>query len=421
MAQATIINGWESDQSHISSRRMTAAYMLALLLIALLSASMHYLLNQGVRQQEDAATIVNIAGRQRMLSQRIALLAEDFDAGIESARTDLLDAVNLMERSQNALINHNDLGISSNLSTNASYYYFEGNAPLDQSVRKFIEDTRQFLAAKPGPERHQIQAALHQTALNDLLPSLDRSVSIFESEANERVASTLLMQKIVFISLLMTLTAEALLIFRPIISTVRENANQLYILATHDGLTNLPNRRLFSDTAERLVHLAKRNATQNLAALMIDIDNFKKINDAKGHAAGDAVLKRFADIIRDTLRTTDVFGRVGGEEFALVLPDTNLEGALRVAEKLRKTVEKDFSIKNPHFTISIGVTPLMPSDSNMSDLMHRSDEAMYFAKRQGRNCIGFISDIHPTIFELPSVAPDLGERKVTRATSSINN
>ncbi len=414
MAQTTIIDGWETDRADSASRRMTAAYIAALLLIALLSTSMHYLLNQGMSQQEDVATVINVAGRQRMLSQRIALLAQDVDAGDESARAPLFDAVKLMERSQNALVDHNDLGISSNLSEAAGKLYFTGILPLDQSVRKFVADARQFLDSPPGAARHSIQMALHQSALNDLLPLLDRAVSTFEAEANERVASTLLIQKLVFTGLLMTLVAEALLIFRPVISTVKENANKLYIMATHDSLTNLPNQRLFADTADRLFRLAKRTEDQDLTAIVIDIDNFKKINDSRGHAAGDAVLRRFAEIIRCTLRTTDVFGRVGGEEFAVVLPDTDIKGALWVAERLRSAVEADQFEDNPRFTISLGVTSMMPADISIDGLLHRSDEAVYFAKSQGRNRIGFITAVHPMIYDLSAALkaePFIEERK----------
>jgi len=405
---------WESGRAaDPSSHKMTIAYVLALLLIALLSASMHYLLSYGLSQQEDAATVVNVAGRQRMLSQRIALLAQDVDSGTDAARIPLAEAAALMGRSQDALVHHNDLGISSSLSEAASSFYLAGAAPLDVSVRKFITDARRFLDAAPGAERHKIAVSLHQAALYDLLPSLDRAVSIFESEANERVASILLMQKLIFTALLLTLVAEAVFIFRPVISTVRNHAATLYIMATHDSLTNLPNRRFFTDTADHLMRLTKRSNTQNLAALMVDIDLFKRINDSRGHAAGDAVLKRFADIIRATLRTTDVFGRVGGEEFAIVLPDTHLKAALLVAERLRKAIEDDRFQDNANFTVSIGVSELMPADVTIDGLLQRCDEAMYFAKAQGRNRIGVISDVHPAICDVSHLLPPYtDERKV---------
>jgi diguanylate cyclase (GGDEF)-like protein len=414
MTLSALIKGLESESSaDRSSRNITIAYILALLLIALLSTSMHYLLSQGLRQQEDAATVVNVAGRQRMLSQRIALLADDVDAGIDSARTALADAADLMERSQNALVNRNDLGISSHLSPAASSYYFDGPAPLDEAVRKFVGDAHRFLKMAPGEDRHKLELSLHQTALSGLLPALDRAVSIFAGEANEHVSSTLLMQNVVFVTLLLTLVAEAFFIFRPVISTVRDHANKLYILATRDSLTSLPNHRFFIDTTDRLIRLARRSSNHKLAALVIDIDHFKQINDSRGHAAGDSVLIRFADIIRGTLRATDVFGRIGGEEFAIVLPDTDLKAALLVAEKLRKAVETDRLKDNPVFTISIGVTPLLPADISVDGLLHRADEAMYFAKREGRNRVGFISVVQPMIYDA-AIASAFGteERKV---------
>jgi diguanylate cyclase (GGDEF)-like protein len=111
---------------------------------------------------------------------------------------------------------------------------------------------------------------------------------------------------------------------------------------------------------------------------MIDIDHFKAINDKEGHAAGDAVLKTLADVIRQNVRKSDVAGRVGGEEFAVLLPETTIEAAAGIAERIRSSAEER------GFTLSAGVAAVGPEDK-LERLMARADAALYTAKRDGRN------------------------------------
>ncbi len=156
--------------------RLTAAYVIALTLIAILSGGVHLLLDNVIAEQRDAATIINVAGRQRMLSQRIALLGNDLHQGDETAREPLRDAIALMRRSQDALVRGNDLGISNPLSADASAHYFSGLNPLDMRVRSFLDDAERFLAT--GDEIAFRE--WHLAARDTLLPALDRAVSIFE-------------------------------------------------------------------------------------------------------------------------------------------------------------------------------------------------------------------------------------------------
>ncbi|MDP3333982.1 MAG: GGDEF domain-containing protein, partial [Methylococcaceae bacterium] len=122
--------------------------------------------------------------------------------------------------------------------------------------------------------------------------------------------------------------------------------------------------------------------------LMLDIDHFKFINDNYGHAAGDEVLRQFADILKAELRTIDTPGRLGGEEFAILLPGITTANAMTTAERLRKRIEatRVNSINGPiHFTVSIGGTLISPQDKAYEAALHRADNAMYKAKDAGRN------------------------------------
>ncbi|MDT9001477.1 GGDEF domain-containing protein [Paucibacter sp. APW11] len=155
-------------------------------------------------------------------------------------------------------------------------------------------------------------------------------------------------------------------------------------LAQHDGLTGLYNRRRVLQLLEAEIERARRYQLQ-LALLSVDLDNFKKINDSQGHACGDRVLKDVARLFRQTLRQEDLAGRVGGEEFLLLLPHTGEAAALQLAERLRAQMEAELSVvPGWPVTASIGVASWMPG-LGADELLQRADTALYEAKHKGRN------------------------------------
>lgn len=158
--------------------------------------------------------------------------------------------------------------------------------------------------------------------------------------------------------------------------------------AITDYLTELYNRRYFTGRLEEEVAKIKRNKNSHTAILMFDLDKFKQINDTMGHLAGDTVIKKFADIIRNNLRVSDIAGRIGGEEFALILPDTDLTSAEIMANRLREEIFNttvEYENKTIRFTVSIGVTSLSPEDCGSDCVLSRADVALYSAKEHGRN------------------------------------
>ncbi|MEO5726943.1 MAG: GGDEF domain-containing protein [Byssovorax sp.] len=163
----------------------------------------------------------------------------------------------------------------------------------------------------------------------------------------------------------------------------------IYHLMTFDGLTQTHNKRSFETTLEREVARGVRYK-RALALVMFDIDHFKKINDELGHLAGDAVLRQLAALIAANVRREDVLARVGGEEFALLVPEIELEAAGAVAEKLRALVERSpfrFEDKAISLTTSFGVAALRVDGVPMipSELYQAADERLYRAKNGGRN------------------------------------
>lgn len=173
-------------------------------------------------------------------------------------------------------------------------------------------------------------------------------------------------------------------------------ARQLEILATTDSLTGLANRRHFLDIAETELQRAHRY-TRPLALLTLDLDHFKNINDTLGHGAGDEVLRQVADTCLETIRAADTVGRMGGEELAVLMPETGADGAMRLADRLREAIAA-LSIPvrrgSVRITTSIGAAILWP-DESLEDFLTRSDNALYEAKRLGRNRVSI--DCRPAV------------------------
>ena len=157
----------------------------------------------------------------------------------------------------------------------------------------------------------------------------------------------------------------------------------MYSLALIDQLTQIYNRSSFYEFANKQVAKQRRN-NEKLSVAMIDIDYFKKVNDTFGHSAGDLILKDLAKIVLGSIRTYDVFARFGGEEFILLLPDTGIDVAETVLERVRKNVEEYDFPEVGNVTISIGVSEIN-LEEEIEAAIKRADEALYEAKATGRN------------------------------------
>lgn len=164
---------------------------------------------------------------------------------------------------------------------------------------------------------------------------------------------------------------------------------ELHELAITDALTGIFNRHHFFELAEVAFSNARRYNLP-LAVLMMDLDYFKQTNDTYGHLAGDEVLRVTIQRCARIIRETDTFGRYGGEEFVMILPETDLQGALVLAERLRQAVSKDPVVVDDveiAVTASFGVAQLTEETTTLQQLINRADQALYRAKESGRNCV----------------------------------
>jgi diguanylate cyclase (GGDEF)-like protein len=167
----------------------------------------------------------------------------------------------------------------------------------------------------------------------------------------------------------------------------KDDLVKLQKMADTDYLTGLMNRRAFLTVADDTAEFCRRYK-RSMATLMIDIDHFKKINDAHGHAAGDDAIKRIAEIINQSIRTTDKAARFGGEEFVVLLREIDQETAVLLAERIRSSIEQT-TIKHGETsiraTVSIGVAINAEGDRDVQDMIERADQGLYIAKKTGRN------------------------------------
>jgi len=169
---------------------------------------------------------------------------------------------------------------------------------------------------------------------------------------------------------------------------LRQGKKQLELLATTDSLTGLLNRRSFIERIERET-IRQRRSGKTFSVVMSDIDNFKNINDSYGHPFGDSVLIKFADTFRVNIRDQDSVSRWGGEEFILLLSETDLKGALVLSEKIRKKLESLdnwFEGKRVTVTATFGISECQSQD-NYLESIKKADQALYEGKKAGRNCI----------------------------------
>ena len=374
-------------------RSTTMIYLVALCLIAGVSITSHVLTNRIVAKQESTALLVNTAGRQRMLLQRITRIAEEIADGsldTTAGREALRMQADRMDLAQRQLV-YGDIthGIPAVPSPRLQAIYFAPPLRLQDQVNTFLAHARAF-AAKPtvtlaDPD---LRAMVHASG-GPLLNGLDTPVSEYQAESEHDVRHLRHVMGTLTGIMLIVLVLEALLIYRPLFNRLTSVISMLAKSSAQDFLTGAMNRRAFLAVVEAELARASR-IQQPICLLLADIDHLKQINDTYGHATGDLVIKHFAAIAEANLRTGDSLGRLGGEEFAILMPGTSLAGAQGAAERMRDRFGGITAAVTPHAqrvlaTVSVGVT--CTGGGTVSQLLGEADALLRRAKQNGRNCV----------------------------------
>jgi len=368
---------------------LTWRYACALLLLAALAGGSYLFLDRTMDLERRRAVVIDLSVRQRMLAQGVVVLGFVADrAALPSVRE---AALNEMQGALRELLSvHARLGglQTGDLAFPDRDSWQEITRRLDVFVNTARTVARQAQAGKPLAPA--MLSRLHEAGSLELLAGLDALLLHHQSESGR---SLYLLDRLPLAFLIGTLAILAFMgvaLFRPLVNDIvadrieLQTANEeLAKLATADCLTGLFNRRKFDEVVVREMELARRYA-DHVALVMFDIDHFKTINDTLGHAVGDRVLAELARLALGGVRSVDYVFRWGGEEFLILAPRTGDHDAFEMAEKLRALVAEHVFPDGVRLTISLGVAEYRAGES-LEDWLTRTDQAMYAAKRGGRN------------------------------------
>ncbi len=368
----------------------TISYILALAFIAMLALISHVLLQQIVAGQQFTASTVNFAGRQRMLAQRMTRFADEIADGsvdtrngrqeLERALTRMGDVETLLQTGSVRL------HVEAPTSTALRNLYFGSKGGLSLQVHTFLEHGRSLLL-KPVIGMDDADLAAMRVAVGGPLSNtLDLAVQQYQAEAEAETLHLRHLMTLLTGGMLVTLLLEALIIYRPLF-------HRLTYASCNDDLTGCLNRRELLLTTERSLARAVRDG-EELSLIMADIDHFKQVNDTWGHAAGDQVIQQFVRVAESCLRRGDSIGRIGGEEFIILLPGADVNGALLVAERIRSRFAEAATLISPampavHATVSLGVIS-SASARSLESMLSEADSLLYRAKASGRNCVAAV-------------------------------
>ncbi|MDD2265503.1 diguanylate cyclase [Sulfuricurvum sp.] len=407
-------------QSREIKYSFTQHYLIAVVLLVILSSTTFYILTTALKSSETTAFVVNLSGKQRMLSQRIALYSQLYINAIDQKnnrrivgiQTVLENAADEM-RLENERLSSGEIYPEKKvaLSNTLQKLYFEKNHLKDR-VNAYTALVEELIRSKTRKEAEAISDKIIKSS-NALLGDLNMAVLQYQIEGDTNISNVQTMVLVVWIITLFTLLLEIVFIFQPMAhkmatlfqkivwhehnlqEEIKIRTNSLTIaneklahLASHDPLTGLKNRLNMETELQELID-HQNIYKSSYAVVMLDIDWFKKINDTYGHDAGDFVLCELSKIFLDTVRPQDSVYRAGGEEFVIIFNRITKEQVIAKCEKIRQRIQEhhfDYNDLTFHITISIGIYhPETVLVNSVTEALKLADNALYEAKRAGRN------------------------------------
>jgi diguanylate cyclase (GGDEF)-like protein len=338
-----------------------------------------------------------IGSRQQLLSERIVHLTLEYAATKDASSRE--GFVSMIEQSLKLFDNNHQLLIRVQLENGhvlgfaqkVDDIFFGPPVFLDEKARIFIYNTREVLLRDwtPGLISSFYFEELRHATLSDLHSGLEFLGAQYSLNGQERIVYLRIIIASLLGGIILVLIGVGFFVFKPLFQRINDQEQELKHLAFIDPLTNCHNRRSFLTSAEIEFERSHRYH-HAFSILFLDIDYFKKINDRFGHAVGDLAIKQLTAIFLDSIRGSDILGRIGGDEFGIVLLDSNLEKATQIAEKLRLNVERfvcSGELSELKFSISVGVASMISSDTNAYDTLKRADRNLYTSKNAGRNTV----------------------------------
>lgn len=401
------------------ARTLSMAYIAALGFIAVLTIASHVITAHITNKQKEGADIAFKIGAQRAGIHEILQSADKYYALGDPLDLGFLNqAVAEMEQGQRFLtdtIRQHDL-FGKPVSVALQKIYFEQPYALDEKTTWFLTWAKE-LATLPINEVARRKIAIDYVTNKlpaSLATGLDLALQNYQTEALAKTDHYYAMQYYGALFVLLVLLLEAVFIFRPLVSRVEGYHQMLLRYALEDYLTGLNNRRAFMKRATTELRRAQREGSE-VVVVLSDLDKFKSVNDTYGHKVGDLVLQHYAEQLQSLLRAGDIIGRIGGEEFAILLPRTSAEMGFQTIDRLREKiarlpcpyVDAEGQAQVLSYSSSFGLVAVCNSAEGIDALLARADEGLYEAKAKGRNCVVQVPSgpAAPASTHAPTAAP----------------
>ena len=372
-------------------------YLGTLAFIAILISVSIIIIDYIAAEESRMVEVNDIGGRQRMLSERVVHLLLEYAVETDAAaRDDIVELLNLslvaFDRTHNLLIRgHLSNGQNVIFSDNIDDIFFGAPEYLDKKARIFIYNTREVLDREWSPTliSNYYLKQLREAAKQDLHSSMEVLAAQYTKNSKIRISQLRMVVAGLLGSIVIVVFGVGVFVFIPMFRRIENQEQELHKKAYIDPLTNCHNRRSFLTNAGTAFERSRRY-DHTFAVLYIDIDHFKSINDTHGHAVGDEAIKQMTRICEENIRDSDILGRLGGDEFGIILQECGLDYATQTAEKLRSCVS-DHIIPGDttaiRISISIGAVTIIESDDDAFDILKRADKNLYEAKQMGRNLV----------------------------------
>ena len=378
-------------------KRYQRIYLTAFALIALLITASIIIIDFIAAEESHMVEVNDIGGRQRMLSERTVHLLLEY--AVEDDKTARDHIVELIELSLQTFDKTHKLLIRGYLSENQMVHFsdsidnifFDEPEYLDEKARIFIYNTREVLGREWSAEflSSYYLKQLREATKQDLHNSLEALATQYTINSKSRITRLRIIVAILLGGIVVVLCTVGAFVFNPMFKRIETQEQDLHKMAYIDPLANCHNRRSYLSNADTTFERSRRY-NHTFAILFIDIDHFKEINDKYGHAIGDDAIKEMTQVCQDNIRESDILGRIGGDEFGVILQECGLEYAILTAEKLRKRVSDHIISSDDgtiRFSISVGAATLTDQDKDVYDILKRADKNLYEAKRTGRNLV----------------------------------
>lgn len=380
-----------------AGKKYRRIYLTTFALIALLITASIVIIDYIAAEEAHMVEVNDIGGRQRMLSERTVHLLLEY--AVEKNPDARGQIISLIENSLQKFDITHQLLIRGRLSDgdivifsdSIDNIFFDGPEYLDLKARIFIYNTREVLEREwsPGLISSYYLIQLREATKQDLHSSLDALATQYTANSKSRITRLRVIVAILLGGIVVVLCAVGVLVFNPMFKRIEVQEQELHNLAFIDPLANCHNRRSFLTNADTAFERSRRYK-HTFAILFIDIDHFKDINDNYGHALGDEAIKEMTRICLENIRDSDILGRIGGDEFGVILQECGLGYATQTAEKLRERISNHIvssKLGTIKFSISVGAATVEDSDTDVGDTLKRADRNLYEAKRTGRNLV----------------------------------